>query len=427
MSPNPGKLKVPGLIYNRSNGRDYAVVRWQGKSYSLGRRDDPEHEARYRAFCAHLLAHSVPPISYTTAADEKPQVPSYTVAELVAHYLTRCETYYRHAADGSDTGSVHRVRAAVAPLLQLFGTTQARDFDVSMLRTYRDHVVAKDLARVTVNAKVWIIKDMFRWAGEEGRLAPEVGQRLRILKNLKRGRSPAPDREARHSVAWEHVEPVLPNMPRPVAGIIKVLWLSGARCGEVCQLRGRELDMSGAVWTLKVLRHKTAHHGKARLVDFGAKAQAELRPFVKLDPNCYWFSPQDAVADFQAGRRAARETPLYPSHVRQQAKNRKAKPKRAPRTHYDSNAVAHAVRKAIVATNEQLAQQHAQSGARGKPPTIPIWTSHQLRHAALSRIRAEFGLEVAQAVGGHGCLGMTEHYTSEAARELARGAAEKIG
>jgi integrase len=418
------KPRVPGLIYNRSNGRVYALVRWHGRSFALGRADDPEHERRYRAFVGHLLAHGVPP---TAAGGAAPPAPSYPVAELVAHYLAHCETYYRHVTDGTATASIDRVRAAVRPLLQLFGATQAREFDVAMLRTYRDHVVALGLSRVTVNGKVQVIRQLFCWAGEEGRLAPEVGLRLRVLKNLRRGRSPAPDLAPRTPVAWEHVEPVLDNMPRPVAGICRVLWHSGARCGEICQLRGRELDMTGPVWTFQPPRHKTQHHGKERFVDMGASAQQVLRPFVRLDPNEYWFSPADAAAEFQAQRRAARKTPLFPSHLRQQAKKRKASPKRRPRACYDSNAIAHAIRKAIAATNRQLAQQHAASGAAGDAPQIPAWTAHQLRHAFLTHTRKALGLETAQAVGGHGSLPMTEHYTATATRELARVAAAKIG
>ena len=420
------KPRVPALIYNRANGHSYALVRWQGRAFALGRADDPEHHARYRAFVGHLLAHGVPPETHASGS-AAPSAPPFPVAELVAHYLAHCETYYRHVADGTATASVDRVRAAVKPLLELFGATPARLFDVAMLRTYRDHVVNLGLSRVTVNGKVQVIRQMFCWAGEEGRLAPEVGLRLRVLKNFRRGRSPAPDRAARTPVAWEHVEPVLANLPRPVAGICRVLWHSGARCGEVCQLRGRELDRTGAIWTFKVPKHKTQHHGKQRFVDFGASAQEALRPFVKLDPSEYWFSPADAVADFQAQRRAARKTPLYPSHARHQAKKRKAKPKRKPRAYYDSHAVAHAIRKAIATTNEQLAKEHEESGARGKPPQIPVWTAHQLRHAFLTRTRKALGLEAAQAVGGHGSIPMTEHYTAEATRELARIAAAKIG
>ncbi|MFO0419397.1 MAG: hypothetical protein ACK53T_08335, partial [Planctomycetota bacterium] len=253
-TPQPAKL--PRLIYSRSNGHDYAVVRWQGRSFSLGRADDPAHESRYRSFVGHLLAHGAPPPDYVGDAQAQP---SYTVAELVAHYLEHAEVYYR-LPDGAPTSTVAAVRYAVRPLLELFGGTQAGDFDVAMLRAYRDRVVAAGITRPKVNARVQTVRRIFAWAGEEGRLQPDVGLRLTVLKHLQRGRCKAVDLPPRRPVAWEHVEATLPYLPRAVAGIVRVLWWSGARVGEVCQLRGREVDATGAVWSFKPPRHKTLHH-----------------------------------------------------------------------------------------------------------------------------------------------------------------------
>lgn len=163
------KAKVPSLIYSHANGHDYALVRWQGRSFPLGRADDPGHESRYRAFVGHLLAHGVPPKEH---AGDQTTAPSYTVAELVAHYLDHAEVYYR-LPDGTRTGTVNDVRTAVKPLLELFGAIQAREVDVAMLRAYRDKVVALGITRAKVNARVQTLRRMFAWAGEEGRLAPE--------------------------------------------------------------------------------------------------------------------------------------------------------------------------------------------------------------------------------------------------------------
>lgn len=433
MSPKPRRAgrapaanaapRLPRLIHNRVGRYVYGVVRWKGRSYSLGRVGDPELDTRHRAWCAHLLAHGTPPAD----RGEDPQLPSYLVAELVAHYLEHCESYYRHLADGTVTASVQRVRAASALLLELFASLQARSFDVGSLRVYRDRLVAQGHARTTINTKVRVVKQMFTWAGEEGRLPPDVGLRLRVLKPLQRGRSKAPDRPRREPVAWEDVEPVLPFLPTPVAGIVQVLRWSAARCGEVCQLRGRDVATTGDVWEFRPRRHKGQHHGKDRVVFLGAEAQAVLRPFVRLDPDAFWFSPADAVAEFQAKRREERETPCYPSHMRANARKRKQSPRRAPRPFYDSNAVAKAIAKAIAAANAQRADEHAEKGAAGDPPLLPTWSAHQLRHAALSRVREKHGAEAALAIGGHGSLAMTEHYTDSARRELAKAAARASG
>jgi hypothetical protein len=38
--------------------------------------------------------------------------------------------------------------------------------------------------------------------------------------------------------------------------------------------------MSGEVWLLRLQTHKTAYRGKPRLIAFGPKAQAVLKPFL---------------------------------------------------------------------------------------------------------------------------------------------------
>lgn len=41
---------------------------------------------------------------------------------------------------------------------------------------------------------------------------------------------------------------------------------------------------------------------------------------------------------------------------------------------------------------------------------MPKWFPHQLRHNAATRIRKEYGLEVARAVLGHSTMNTTEIY-----------------
>ena len=56
---------------------------------------------------------------------------------------------------------------------------------------------------------------------------------------------------------------------------------------------------------------------------------------------------------------------------------------------------------------------------------IPRWTPHWLRHNAASRLRAEYGLDVAQVMLGHSTADMTQLYAHlnltkaiEAAKEV---------
>src|SRR4029079_16069980 len=100
-----------------------------------------------------------------------------------------------------------------------------------------------------------------------------------------------------------------------------------------------------------------------------------------------------------------RQTKLWPSHSR---RKRAATPKRAPRDHYDVDGYRRAIRRAC--------------GRLG----LPIWFPLQLRHAAGTAIRKQFGLEASQAVLGHNELSVTQIY-SEVDKAAAKEIMAKIG
>jgi integrase len=106
--------------------------------------------------------------------------------------------------------------------------------------------------------------------------------------------------------------------------------------------------------------------------------------------------------------RAARKTPLYPSHVRAQERKRKSDPKRKPRDHYDVTSYRQAITRAC------------------KRAGVPAWRPNQLRHNAATRLRAEFGIDVAKAVLGHRRVETTQIY-AEADRARAMQAIERVG
>ena len=62
-------------------------------------------------------------------------------------------------------------------------------------------------------------------------------------------------------------------------------------------MRTADIDRSGKVWTYTPSKHKTEHHGHERIIYLGDHAQEIVRPFLKLDPAAYLFSPADADAE----------------------------------------------------------------------------------------------------------------------------------
>jgi integrase len=222
--------------------------------------------------------------------------------------------------------------------------------------------------------------------------------------------------------------------------------LTGMRPQEVCLLRTCDLDMSRPVWVYTPREHKTEHHGRDRRVYFGPRAQEVVRPWIRTETAEYLFSPREAMDQRQGQRRLERRTPLTPS---QRARKRKRRPKRAPRDRYDTRAYAHAVAAGCrgafphptlrppsrvsaegrtAAEIKGLKEQRALSPAQAEE--LRDWQRkhhfhpNQLRHNAGTRLRREFGLDVARAVLGHSSPVVTEVYAeldeAKAAEAMAR-------
>ncbi len=438
-APKRGSRKEgPALLTRRTRaGTEITYAKFNGRILSFGRADDPSARIRFADVKARWEKHGrqlpADPDVLAAWVDGRPDpAPAasvvVTVEDLADAFVEHAEQHYRRA-DGSPTGRIGVVRQALRPLLELCRDVPVIRFDAVDLGRVREHMVAAKrvsrakgaskeplpgapprFARKTINGLISTMRTMFRWgASPEGgrRVPPAVVADLDNLRDLQVGRTAARETKPREPVLDADVEATLPHLPRRIVAIVQVLQATAARCGEIVQLRTRDVDMTGAMWVFRPPRHKSAHLGRAREIDLGKAAQEILRPWIKLDPDAYWFSPREEVAELLAERSRNRQTPPWPSHMRRNIESRVSDPARPPRERYDSNVVGKAVLRACRAAG------------------IPPWSPHRLRHAALTAIRKRFGLEAAQAVGGHACLPMTEVYTHTAARQLARSIAEQ--
>jgi len=180
--------------------------------------------------------------------------------------------------------------------------------------------------------------------------------------------------------------------------------LTGMRPGEACNLRSCDLDTSGRVWVYTPESHKTEHHGRERRIYLGPQAQKVLTPWLRAELGAYLFQPQEAEAERRAGQRRERQSAVQPS----QQDRRRRKPKKSPGERYTPDSL----RQAIV-------------NACGKAD-VPAWHPNQLRHNAATRLRKEFGLDVARAVLGHSSPAVTEVYAELDGAKAAE-AMERVG
>jgi hypothetical protein len=107
---------------------------------------------------------------------------------------------------------------------------------------------------------------------------------------LQRGRSAAKETAPVEPVPVAMVEATLAHANPVVRAMIQGQLLTGTRPGEIIIVRGIDLDMTGPVWSYRPRSHKTAWCGHP----IGPKAQAVIKPFLKLNTHAYLFCPADA-------------------------------------------------------------------------------------------------------------------------------------
>lgn len=341
-----------------------------------------------------------------SAAEKRRQPKGLSTAALCREYLKFADSYYFQTDTGNARETVN-IDFALRPLRKLYGRLPAAELGPLKIKSVRDIMIEKGWCRRQINHQVGRIKRMLKWATENELIPPSVFHAIQPIAGLRYGRSKAVESEPVRPVAQELVDGVVQIVSSPVKAMIELQLLTGMRPGEVVIMRSIDIDRSCAPWAYRPLRHKTAHHGHERHIFLGPKCQLLIQPFLtSRPPEAFLFSPADAEAERRARQHASRKTPL--SCGNRPGSNVKRKPKKKPRDRYDTNsyagAIAYACKKASPVPHDLSIEQ------RLKWERNHHWHPHQLRHNAATRIRKEFGLEVAQVVLGHQTLAVTQVY-----------------
>jgi integrase len=376
-----------------------------------------------------------------------------TINELALAFWEHAQRHYRDQ-DGNPTREQDEYKRALRVLKHLYGPQPARSIGPLALKAVRELMVLgydhpkygpqAALARGVVNQRIGRLRRVFKWAVANELVPPSVYHGLQALGGLQRGRTEARETKPITPVAEAMVNATLPYLNRFVAAMVQVQLLTGARPGEVCVMRACDLDVSGPVWLFNVPAHKTAHHGHERIIAIGPQAQEALRPFLRADMQGYLFSPALAMEERHQARKEARQTPMTPSQAR---RRRKRRPKRAPGDRYTTQSYSRAVRDACPEAFPLPAELAPRISPEGKRESARAWRErltaeekeavrqwrrehtwhvHQLRHTAATKLRREFGLDVARCALGHRTPAVTAMY-AEADAAKAMDAMAKIG
>jgi len=200
------------------------------------------------------------------------------------------------------------IRSALRPLKELFGYSSISDFTPLQLKVVRQAYIDKGMARKSVNDYTGVIKHCFKWGVEEALVPHTVYGALHVVSGLRKGRTEAPEGKPVTPVSEDAVEATMKFLPSQIQALIRLQLLTGARPGELIGLRPLDFDTSSELWVVKPEHHKTAHHGLARIIHFGPKAQSIVKTFMEGRPlHMPLFSPKDARKG---------QSDLAPSHRR---------------------------------------------------------------------------------------------------------------
>lgn len=394
---------IPSYRHHKKTGQAVVTVRKADGARTdvyLGVFNSSESHDEYQRVLALLRSNrGIYPEKKSSDAD-------LTIAELAARYIREKVEVDYVSPDGAPTTEQGAIGQALKPLLRLFGSTIAREFDAQKLEAVQGAMVSGEWltdeeratffkngrpigrCRSNVNKHVSRIRALVKWAVRKKLVPVTVLVDIGTVEPIKRGRSKAREASPVLPVDPAIVEDTIPHLPPTVRDIVKVQLLTGARPGEILKMRVRDLDMSGPVWILKPSDHKTAHHGHIRAIAIGPKAQLILRHYLKPTLDAFLFSPREQAEIIRQEKRAKRKSKVQPSQ-----KNR-AKPNVKP---VGERFTVRGYGRAVERACQRAGLDH--------------WHPNQLRHATALLIEREHGAEAARAVLGHRTLNMTLHYS----------------
>lgn len=412
--------RPPSYREHKPSGQ--AVVTLQGRDHYLGRFKSAESRRAYDRIVGEWLAAGRP-------AAPTPTPDLITVVEVLAAFKRYAKGHY--VKDGSPTGAADNFAPTYRILQSLYGRQPAIEVGSLALKAITNRLIGEGRSRRFISDRIQQARRIYKWAASEELIPFEAYHKLTTVESPRRGSTKARECPPIPPVPDAIIDATLPHLPPTVAAMVAFQRCTGARPGEVCQLRPMDIDRSGAIWIYTPGRHKTQHHGKARTIPISPRGQTVLAPFLFRDPDAFCFDPRESEKARRADMREARVTPL--SCGTGPGDNRKRKPKRTPGGRYTSCSYRKAIQRACEAAfampenlkrpvlKDIAAREVARIRAEAaKWREANVWAPNQIRHTFATEVRKQFGSEAAQILLGHSKLSTTEIY---AERDLARASA----
>ena len=376
---NARPARIPSYRLHRPTGK--GVATFGGRDVYFGKFSDPNSRATYDQVLAEWLANG----RAVSSADP------LTIAQLIVRYIHHVDARYQ-------SNEPANIRHALKPLRILYGTVPVTEFGPKSLKAVRQSFIDAKLCRNEINKRVRRIVRLFKWGVAEELVPASIHHGLKSVEGLKRGDQAVRESEPVKPVRDQFVDAIQPYTSREVWAMIQLQRTTGARPGEICCMRTRDLITTGDIWEYMPHRHKTQHHGITRTRYLGQRAQEVVKPWLRPEIDRYLFSPAEAEAERHAAQRAGRKSKVQPSQQNRRATRRRM----PPGDHYTTGTYSQAIGYAIKRLNRDQKQRNE--------PEIPAWHPHQLRHNFGTEIRKKHGLDVARVLLGHSSPVVTEVY-----------------
>ena len=311
-----------------------------------------------------------------------------TVDEVILAFWRHAESTTA-APDGTPTGELANFRDSLRPLRRLYGGTPAAGFGPLAFKAVRQAMIDAGLARTTINQRIGRIVHVFKWAVAEELVPPTVHQGLKTVSRAPEGAVGRQGDRARSGRCPRRCRGrPAPRRP-PGLGDDRTAEPDRDAAG-----RGRH-DADGRPST-GAGTSGTTLPGSTRRSTTARRDRSRSAP----EPG----SPQAVAPGRPAG------IPVQPPRSDVRVPCRAAGPADdAPLSLGPGQAEGGGRSGGFGARYSVKSYQHA-IGYGCRRADVAAWHPHQLRHNAATRLRKEFGLDVARAILGHSSHAAAEIY-----------------
>ena len=343
-----------------------------------------------------------------------------TVAQLVDNYVKWARQYLAPLRDGRphpDLSRIERLRRFLKPYLDW----KVADFSPDELRKAQEAMVEYRYTRPShedepvpytrsgINQVINQAHKIWQWAVTHEIATDTQARKLREVRSLRPVRTLAKDKPKRTAVTEDEFSTVTKHLTRVVADMLRLIWITALRPGEVTRMRPYDITREDEdCWLYipgrdasRVGNHKTAYRQRIRVIPLTRKAQEILTPRITdFDSKEPIFNPVEAVREMRERRFANRETPITQGN--RADTNRKVDPMIKPGQTYTINSRYTAVRRACERAG------------------VERFTPYDLRRTAATRVRAALGKEEAKRLLGHVSTDTTEIYLLDEVKETVK-------